>query len=151
MLAWPFGKHTPVPPPVPFFLHPNRNKQTKKGWEARTFEDAKIEISLTIFTCYLCFHVAENEFHASGVLACVFLGLVGAKYSSNVSPSVHHSLHHVWEILSFGSNTIVFLTSGIMIMSVLENESDVFTVEGEDFGYLFALYAIIHVTRAITV
>ena len=64
-------------------------------WLNRVFNDAKIEISITIFSCYLCFHIAENEAAASGVLACVFLGLVLSKYKTAISPGIRSSLEHV--------------------------------------------------------
>ena len=48
-------------------------------WLGKVFNDQRVEISITIFSCYLCFFVAEIELHASGVLACVFLGLFHEK------------------------------------------------------------------------
>lgn len=43
-------------------------------WLGHTFNDAMVDISLTVTSCYLTFFVAEEVCEASGVLAVVTLG-----------------------------------------------------------------------------
>ena len=62
---------------------------------------------MTLFSAYLCFHIAEIELHCSGVLSCVFLGLVLNKYKSSISPTIYESLHHFWTIIVYFINTSI--------------------------------------------
>lgn len=121
-------------------------------WLSIIFNDAKIEISITIFACYLCFYITEIEFQASGVLAVVFLGLVLSKYRLTISPEVESSLHHVWEILGYIANTLIFLFSGIIIItSVLSDESEhSVAISKKDFLFVFVIYIFIHITRLLS-
>lgn len=118
-------------------------------WLQYVISNAEVEITITILVCYLCFHVAEIEFETSGVLAVVFLGLVLSKYKCVISPAVEHSMHHVWQILGFIANTLIFLFGGIIVaLGVFEDETN--AISGRDWGYLIAIYLIIHVTKLLT-
>ena len=77
--------------------------------------DHVVQISVTLFACYLCFLVAEFQAEASGVLAVVVLGVaIGAFGRGFFTGKTEHSLHHFWEMLTFAANTVLFiLTVGI--------------------------------------
>ena len=106
--------------------------------------DMRVEITITIISCYLAFHVAEVECDASGVLASVFLGIVMSKHKLVISPEVEQSLHHVWQVLSYIATTLVFLYGGIIIVDSWEH------FQVEQLGWLVVLYILIHVVRALT-
>ena len=117
------------------------------AWLKLVFNDSQVEITITVFSCYLCFYIAEIEFHASGVLACVFLGLVLSKYKLAISPSIEESLHHVWEILGYIATTLIFVFGGIIIVDGVINERQ---INLNDTLYLIIIYIFIHITRAIS-
>ena len=83
------------------------------------YNDALVEISLTLATAYATFYLAEEVFHSSGVLAVVVLGVVmSATGRTRVSPRVHESLHVFWEMLEFLANTLIFVFAGTIIATV---------------------------------
>ena len=110
-------------------------------WHNYIHSDMQVEITLTILTCYLVFHVAEVECKSSGVLACVFLGVTMSKYKLTIAPEVEHSLHHVWQVLGYIATTLIFLYGGIVM-----------SISGalwQHTAWLILIYFWIHVTRAI--
>ena len=71
-------------------------------WLRLVFNDERIEILITLISCYLCCWFCENILHEqhlemSGILGVVFLGLVISKFKSAITPSAHLSMHHFWE------------------------------------------------------
>lgn len=80
------------------------------------FNDAMVEISMTLVATYLTFYVAEDLLHVSGVLAVVVLGVAMSAMASNrISPEVHHPMHIFWEMMEYFANTIIFVYSGLII------------------------------------
>ena len=66
----------------------------------RVFNNALVEISMSIAAAYLCFYIAEAFFSVSGVIAVVVFGLYfGSVGRTAVSPEVEHFLHEFWELL----------------------------------------------------
>ena len=111
--------------------------------------DPIIEIALTISGCYLAFWTAESTgFKTSGVLTVVTLGLyMGGIGKRNISPEIHEYMHHVWAFLGHAANTVLFLLSGAFTYDLVSDP----TIGGTDWGYLFVLYIIVHVTRGLTI
>jgi NhaP-type Na+/H+ or K+/H+ antiporter len=63
----------------------------------KVFNDAIIEITVTLCAAYLTFYVAEWTLKMSGVLAVVALGLTFAHHgTTKISPEVVHFLHEFW-------------------------------------------------------
>lgn len=115
-------------------------------WISKVFNDALIETSITIFAAYLVFWVSE-EIQVSGVLAVVFLGLALSRAKAVVSPDIEQSLHHVWEMISFAANTLIFLLAGAIVAEKMFGKD----ITWEDFGFLFVLYIFLHLIRGVTV
>eukprot|EP00736_Rhodelphis_marinus_P013566 Rmarinus@m.15345 len=113
------------------------------------YNDPLSEITLTVFTCFLCFYVAESQLEVSSVLATVACGLYFANVGKlRITPTVETSMHHFWELLSFFANTIIFVLAGAIIAErALLNG----IIDGYDWGMLFVLYIVLHAVRGIVV
>lgn len=85
-------------------------------WMGRLFNDASIEIGITLVGAYGAFYIAEHSLHASGVVAVVTLAIMLASTGrTRLSPEVEPSLHHFWQMLSYLFNTLIFVMVGIII------------------------------------
>ena len=122
-------------------------------WLSMLYDDPKVEIILTIFSCYISFYLAENEFHVCGVVSVIFLGLVLSKYkSTSFSPDIviHKTLMIVWDILSYTSNIMILLFCGmVFVLSVIYNDSG-FSVTLKDIIWSLISYCLIHITLFVT-
>lgn len=86
------------------------------AWIGRIFDDPMVEITLTVVLAYLAMVVAESQLHVSGVIAIVVAGLwLAGPGRSSTSPEVSTFLHHFWELLSYGANTIIFFLVGVLV------------------------------------
>ena len=117
-------------------------------WVGRVFNDPVMEMTITLVSAYLLFYTAEFVLEVSGVLAVVVLGACFAAFGkTRISPSSEHAIHVIWETFSYHGNTLVFLLTGvIMVKKVNLGE-----LSGSDWGSLFALYAMLHIIRALMV
>mmetsp|Transcript_18011 Transcript_18011/g.23713 ORF Transcript_18011/g.23713 Transcript_18011/m.23713 type:complete len:1456 (-) Transcript_18011:157-4524(-) len=112
-------------------------------WLGHIFNDAMVEITITLAVPYLTFYLAENLLHISGVLALVALGLYyGMEGRSRISPEVQHFLGEFWELLAYFGNTLVFIITGLVIGKEFP------TVDGHDIAILVIIYLFSHVIRA---
>ena len=91
------------------------------NWYERSFEDAPVEIVITILVPYAAYLAAES-IHASGVLAVVSCGLY-LSYRSNqlFSASVRIQVYSVWNALTFLFNGLVFVLIGLQLPYVLRS------------------------------
>ncbi|GMH39853.1 hypothetical protein BSKO_07757 [Bryopsis sp. KO-2023] len=125
-------------------------------WLALVFNDAIVEISITLVTTYLTFYVAEDLFAVSGVLAVVVLGVVMSAMASNrISPEVHEPMHVFWEMLEYLANTLIFVYSGLVIAVEIYasggEAGEKAHIKAEDWGYSVVLFILLQVVRGITV
>lgn len=82
----------------------------------KVFQDAMVEITVSIVVAYLAFMVAEALFHVSGVVAVVTLALLLASVGrTRISPEIADFLRHFWEMMAYIANTLIFLLVGIII------------------------------------
>ena len=90
-------------------------------WIRRTFNDAMVEITLTLVLAYACMIFAEGFLHVSGVMAVVAAGLWAAGPGrTSISPEVTHFLHRFWELLAYLANTLIFFLVGLAIAAQLD-------------------------------
>eukprot|EP01063_Lacrimia_lanifica_P006951 TRINITY_DN14403_c0_g5_i1.p1 TRINITY_DN14403_c0_g5~~TRINITY_DN14403_c0_g5_i1.p1 ORF type:complete len:1302 (+),score=440.67 TRINITY_DN14403_c0_g5_i1:105-4010(+) len=108
----------------------------------RVFNDAPIEITLTLVAAYFTFFCAEVYLGVSGVLGLVIMGMYVAFHGHVISPEVEHSLHHFWEIIVYMGNTFIFAIAGIVIAEKAFNE-----LEAYDGLYLVICYLVLNVVR----
>lgn len=115
-------------------------------WVSRLFNQAVIEITLTIAAAYLAYFITENIFHASGVVAVVALALMLASIGrTHISPEVEGFLHHFWQMMAHIANTLIFILVGIIIASRIRLDVWQWWVT------LAGLYFAIQVIRALSV
>lgn len=62
-------------------------------WLSRVFNDALVEITITLAATYITFYLGEGLFGVSGVLAVVTLGIELNSRRTNISPEVEVFLH----------------------------------------------------------
>ena len=62
-------------------------------WLSRVFNDALVEITITLASAYITFYVGESILGVSGVLAIVTLGIEINSRRTNISPEVEVFLH----------------------------------------------------------
>ena len=107
-------------------------------WLKTIFRDHLVQITLTLFACYLTFMVAESVFHVSGVLACVTMGFYISR-SGRVFfvGNIEHTMHHFWEVLTYCANTLVFVLTGFIIASEVMN--DELELKFSDPGWRFVV------------
>ncbi|KNC85037.1 hypothetical protein SARC_02762 [Sphaeroforma arctica JP610] len=116
-----------------------------------TFFDDIIEVSITIIAPYLCFWTCEYV-EVSSVLGVVFLGLFVGRFGKAMLSSLESEeyIHRVWELISWWANTLLFVITGMVLSDrVFFNSGGV--LDATDVGYLFALYAVLHVVRFISI
>jgi NhaP-type Na+/H+ or K+/H+ antiporter len=83
---------------------------------ARTFNDALVEITLTIVIAYGAMFIAEGLLHVSGVMAVVAAGLwMSGPGRTRISPEVGHFLHQFWEVVTYIANTLIFFLVGLVV------------------------------------
>eukprot|EP01064_Diplonema_japonicum_P018334 TRINITY_DN2702_c0_g1_i1.p1 TRINITY_DN2702_c0_g1~~TRINITY_DN2702_c0_g1_i1.p1 ORF type:complete len:1161 (+),score=205.37 TRINITY_DN2702_c0_g1_i1:36-3518(+) len=111
---------------------------------SKIFNDALLEITITVCCAYLTFFVAEGFLKVSGVLALVVLGVWLSHHRQAISPEVEHTLHEFWEMTVYLTNTLIFILVGLVASS-----SRFDTITGTDVGYMFLSYLIINLVRAI--
>ncbi|ACF14274.1 cyclic nucleotide-binding protein [Chloroherpeton thalassium ATCC 35110] len=115
-------------------------------WLRHVFNDALVEITLTVAAAYLTFYVSESFLHVSGVLALVALGLLLAGIGrTRISPEVEAFLHNFWEMTAYFANTLIFILVGVVIAEQAQAGSV------HDWLLLGVLYLGIHVARAIVI
>ncbi|XP_055996016.1 sodium/hydrogen exchanger 10-like isoform X4 [Ostrea edulis] len=113
---------------------------------SRVFNDALVEITITLASTYLTFYVGEVYLGVSGVLATVVLGVTMNAGKTMISPEVEHFLHRFWETLAYIANTLIFIIVGMVIA-----EKAIFEIHGIDWFYMFALYFGIFVIRGLVI
>lgn len=62
-------------------------------WLSHVFNDALVEITITLASTYFTFYVGETFLKVSGVLAVVALGIEINSQKANISPEVEVFLH----------------------------------------------------------
>ncbi|KAK8942058.1 Sodium/hydrogen exchanger 7 [Platanthera guangdongensis] len=121
-------------------------------WLGIIFNDAVIEIALTLAISYLTFCFAQDWADVSGVLAVMTLGMFfGAVARTAFKGDSQESLHHFWEMVAYIANTLIFILSGVVIAEGILNSENHFERHGSSWGYLVLLYVYVQLSRIIVV
>lgn len=121
-------------------------------WLGFIFNDAVIEIALTLATSYLTFYIAQDWADVSGVLAVMTLGMFfGAVARTAFKGDSQESLHHFWEMVAYIANTLIFILSGVVIAEGILNSENHFDRHGSSWGYLVLLYVYVQLSRILVV
>lgn len=62
-------------------------------WLSHVFNDALVEITITLASTYITFYIGEGLLEVSGVLAVVTLGIELNSRRTSISPEVEAFLH----------------------------------------------------------
>ncbi|XP_023229059.1 sodium/hydrogen exchanger 10-like [Centruroides sculpturatus] len=110
------------------------------------FNDAVIEITVTLSAAYLTYYLAEVVLHVSGVLAVVILGVVISADEASISPEVEGFVHRFWEMLSYLANTVIFIVVGLVI-----TERAASHIEEQDWFHIIVTYIGATVFRLVMI
>ena len=113
-------------------------------WLGHVFNDALVEITITLCSTYLVYWVSEIWAGSSGVLAVVALGITLNNYRTRISPEVEHFLHRFWHTIAYLANTLIFFLVGVEI-----TENAVGGIDSSDWWKLLVIYVCIIIVRAI--
>lgn len=116
-----------------------------KANRSMSADDTTIQIAITFCCAYLVFFTAEYECKISGILACCGAGCV---FAWKAPPLIleHETMHHVWGMIEWIANTIIFMLAGLIIGKQIIQK-----IEARDWGYLFLLYIILQLIRCLVV
>ncbi|CAG7734239.1 unnamed protein product [Allacma fusca] len=106
------------------------------------FNDATVEITITLVAAYLTYYIGEDILGVSGVMAVVVLGITMGSERTSISPEVENFVHHFWEMLGYFANTVLFMIVGIVI-----TETAITKIDVEDYVYLLFLYISLNIIR----
>ena len=110
----------------------------------RRVDDAMVEITISLFTGYAAYLLAE-ELSLSGVIAAVTAGVfLGWRSSELYAPATRIEAYGVWEVLQFLLNAVLFVLVGLQLPRVLEG------ISGEPVGTLVLWGVVVSVAVIIT-
>ena len=115
--------------------------------------DSTVQIAVTICVAYLSYFVSDFSIGASGILACLFAGLVMGRYGRfSVVGSSEEAMRAVWHVIEWLANTIVFALSGLITASTFRSSDDgAYRPDGTDVFCMFALYVAVFLIRAASI
>lgn len=119
-------------------------------WMKKILRDTVLSISITFIGCYLCFYVAEFTWvKVSGILSIVSLGLFfSAVGKRKIYPESEHALHNVWATIQYGSETLIFMLTGIIVGIKMIDET---TITGWDWAKMLLFYVLMILARGLMV
>ena len=106
----------------------------------------RAEITLTIALAYLSYFLAEHYLHLSGVVACVFAGLViGAARRTRFTVETAEQLEGAWGQIGFWANSLIFLLAAMFVPRFLG------AMSWGQVGLILLLYVAVMAARGVTV
>jgi CPA1 family monovalent cation:H+ antiporter len=106
-------------------------------------------VSFLLLLPFVTYLVAE-EFHVSGVIAVVVLGLSVSFLSNRVFPEhLKNQSRHIWDIIIFLLNGLIFILIGLQFPNVLKNIPS--EKVGPYIGYAFIITIVTLVIRMLRV
>ena len=110
----------------------------------RRVDDAMVEITISLFTGYAAYLLAE-ELSLSGVVAAVTAGVyLGWRSSESQAPATRMEAYGVWEVLQFLLNAVLFVLVGLQLPRVLDG------ISGEPAGTLIFWGALVGTVVIVT-
>jgi NhaP-type Na+/H+ or K+/H+ antiporter len=118
-------------------------------WLAITFNDAILEITLSLVAGYSLWVVSDEMLGLSGMLSLVFFAtMLGAYGKSRISRNVTTSFDFFWEWIDWIANTLIFFLSGLITALELMKVS---TISNTAWGWGVALWLFLLVIRTAMV
>lgn len=107
--------------------------------------DVLVQIAITLCSAYMTFFVAQHTLGISGVIACCGAGIVLARLAPPIILS-HETMHHVWGMIEWAFNTMIFLLAGLIIGDRVFHQVNVL-----DWFFLLVLYVFLFIIRALVI
>jgi NhaP-type Na+/H+ or K+/H+ antiporter len=107
--------------------------------------DTTIQIAITISCAYLIFFIAQYVLQISGPLACCWAGIMLAWMAPPIILN-HDTMHHVWGMVEWTLNTLIFLLAGLIIGNRVIDK-----VSAIDWIYVVLLYGALVVIRFVVI
>lgn len=107
--------------------------------------DVLVQIAITLCAAYLTFFVTQGTLGISGVLGCCGAGIMLAWLAPPIILS-HETMHHVWGMIEWVFNTLIFLLAGLIIGNRGFEE-----VNPVDWFLVVVLYVLLMIVRAIVI
>lgn len=119
-------------------------------WMKKIIRDSVLSVMITFIGCYLCFYISEFTWvRVSGILSLVSLGLFfSAVGKRKIYPESEHALHNVWASIQYGSETLIFLLTGIIVGVKM---IDTATITAGDWFKMFFFWILMILSRGIMV
>ncbi|KAL7549741.1 hypothetical protein ACHAWF_013007 [Thalassiosira exigua] len=114
-----------------------------------SFEENVVQVMATLGFAYITYYAAEVP-GSSGVIAVVFCGLT-AKAFGNDMINDQSTMNKFWDLVEHILNTVLFALGGLVWVEIISNQTRSYKFTGSDWGYLFALYALLTVIRGVLV
>ena len=119
-------------------------------WLKRITRDNILSITITFIACYILFFLAEAQFHVSGILALVTLGLFMSAYGkTKIDTDAKEALHAVWSWVQYTCETLIFLLTGLLIGYEVFVKNN--TIEPMDYVKMIFFYIFMIGARAAMV
>ena len=118
-------------------------------WLALCFNDAVLEITLSLVAGYTLWIVCDQMLGVSGMLALVFFSsFLGAYGKGRVSRSVSTSFDFFWSWVDWIANTLIFFLVALIIALELSSFQ---TISGADWGWAIVLWLFLVLIRTVMV
>lgn len=119
-------------------------------WMKKIIRDTVLSIIITFIITYLCFYIAEFTWvKVSGILSIVTLGLFfSAVGKRKIYPESEHALHNVWSTIQYGSESLIFILTGIVVGIKMIDET---TITAGDWVKMFLFWILMIFSRVIMV
>jgi len=118
-------------------------------WLAITFNDAILEVTISLVAGYSLWLVSDEMLNLSGILSLVFFATaLGAYGKSRISRSVAAPFEFFWDWVDWLADTLIFFLSGLITALELLRVS---TINSTDWGWAVALWLFLIAIRAAMV
>jgi CPA1 family monovalent cation:H+ antiporter len=108
----------------------------------RLHKNAVVSISFMLLMPFVTYRLAE-EFHVSGVIAVVVLGLGISRFSRQIFPeSIKYQSKSIWEIIIFLLNGLIFILIGLEFPYVLSDIPKHQVLPYVGYGFVIAVAAL---------
>ena len=110
---------------------------------ARVHKNALVTVSLTLLMPFVTYLLAE-EFHVSGVIAVVILGLGISRFSKQVFPeAMKVESQSIWEIIIFLLNGLIFILIGLQFPYIIKEIPDDQILPYIGYGFMITIVALL--------
>jgi len=119
-------------------------------WMKKIIRDSVLSIMITFIGTFLCFYIAEFTWvKVSGILSIVCLGLYfSAVGKRKIYPESEHALHNVWASIQYGSETLIFVLTGIVVGVSMSTRN---TITVMDWVKMLIFWVLMIISRVIMV